>query len=320
MSTFCRFCSVVSKRSSGLEFIVDKDSNTGLPFACTREHLPPTPKRLRELADHLRNIFGNTVPGVVIFERRRSHLPDSELLPLSDHEKKHAACWWSPLIVDLKAFKAPGVSAGMVTLNSQLNNEIVAVAQKYVGYFHGREVIADPSVWSFRMRVGGKWREPTVVRDDCVFCRNMTDDDVRKRIIYFQLSWEIEVCRANQTLPGYPHRMDYPILEPGKWHEAVERWYQEFKERDSRLPVLSYRFDLLPLRIQRKICIEWNHVWLRWLEKQPELAVFLTRDYGFTHSASDEQHVRERVAEDIDTVLDLANEIQSGGEAPESPP
>lgn len=297
---FCRFCTEALRRSPSLEIVVGRDANTGLPYACTRDHLDPmVPGRLEKLAAHLRNIFADTVPGVVIYERRKSHDPGSELYPLSDYEKTHAVAWWSPLRVP---HNVPGISAGMSLLPPQFNNEIVDVVQRYVGYFHGKEVVIENTFGAIRATLGKKaWREPHVVRDDCEFCQKMTDESVRKRIMAFQYAMDLEVTRNNNLLPGYPDRRDFPVFDPGAWFEAVDKWYEKFKQRDDRRPLLAYPLHELPLRIQRKICIEWNHIWKRWIDKKPELRVFL----------SDYEDDGALVRGELDSVLDLIDEIQS---------
>lgn len=147
------------------------------------------------------------------------------------------------------------------------------------------------------------WKEPVVLADDCEFCKRLTDESAESRVAGFQHQIDIEVLRVKTGFyhtwleecgPDVVEFLERDIeLETedegsatvrvacGRENSAANRRAfirtEQDKPRLTRsganrpdgwmqkaLPMVD-----LPLRLKRKMCIEWNHVYVEYLEQNP---------------------------------------------------
>ncbi len=147
----------------------------------------------------------------------------------------------------------PGLANGDKRLISQeLADEVALIAQKYTGYFYGHPTRAaqyqTPEAGKVFVEYGKKWDEPLVFPDNCEFCeKTLSDERVIARVDGFQAAIDHEV-------------------EHGRGRE-------------------SFPLNELPLYLKRRMCIEWNHAFKRFLEAKP----FLFYDF-------ETREVKEKVA------------------------
>ena len=173
-------------------------------------------------------------------------------------------------------------------------DEHTLIAQKYAGHFIGHPYRAAQqrtgpgAIVVDRARA---WREPAVVADDCRFCVRLTDEEAVRRVAGFQHAIDIEVLRscaaaytewlaAGEDVPETEEvQMGDRLVRRGVLNNPVNRRYfiETHPERfeTSALPVVR-----LPLRLKRKLCIEWNHLYLEWLNHNPDIDYdFETREF-----------------------------------------
>src|SRR5262249_3716414 len=127
------------------------------------------------------------------------------------------------------------------------------------------------------------WREPAVVADGCTFCLRLTDADAVRRIDGYQHAIDIEVMRARAD--SYAEWLATTADEVVDFEEGsvagvnVRRGIKARQEKQQRfIATHGEKFEVpsiglldLPLRLKRKICIEWNHIYRDWLLEQPEV-------------------------------------------------
>lgn len=170
----------------------------------------------------------------------------------------------------------------VVELPQTLADEHTLIAQRYAGYFVGHPYRAA------QQRVGPDaisvdtakaWKEPSVTADDCVFCRRLTDDDAVRRVAGYQHAIDIEVLR--------PHALAYAT-----WLGSSTRLSEAPNDGDEKprglnasaadrrafiqthcdiLQIQPYPMVNLPLRLKRKLCIEWNHMYRDWMRGHPDI-------------------------------------------------
>lgn len=165
-----------------------------------------------------------------------------------------------------------------------LADQHTLIAQRYAGYFPGHPFRQVQMTQIIDMDTRRKWREPQVVADDCIFCQRMTDEDVVRRMEGYQHQIDIECTRGRVglfnlwALKKYGREEDSPkpgfAPRPGlAWPSTPERlrafvedtgssWGDE-PSKPRPMPMVD-----LPLRLKRKLCIEWNHLYLDWMEKE----------------------------------------------------
>ncbi len=157
------------------------------------------------------------------------------------------------------------------------------VAQRYAGFFLGHPFRAA------QQRIGPEaiqidwntpWREPAVVSDDCVFCGRLSDDEAVRRVAGYQHAIDIEVLRPQAlayaewlgsdaaiteevNIGGYVTRRGVSA-NPQNRRRFIEQHAGRFKERPISM------IDL-PLRLKRKLCIEWNHLYRDWMIAEPDV-------------------------------------------------
>ncbi len=148
------------------------------------------------------------------------------------------------------------------------------------------------------------WTEPNPVQDDCVFCVRLTDEEAERRVFGFQAAIDKEVLGRkwaylnewvaaadesilpNVILKDVPTSIEYP---DGSVKEIYQRnisaMASDFANRRRFIELHQYEprqtkggsprpngwhtkaasIVSLPLRIKRKMCIDWNHVYTRWM-------------------------------------------------------
>jgi hypothetical protein len=186
-----------------------------------------------------------------------------------------------------------------VTVPQAVIDEHSLVAQVYAGYLVGHPVraarytvpIATPGAVDIDWK--SPWKEPNPVQDDCAFCLRLTDDEAVRRVAGFQAAIDKEVLGTkykhlsewatergldstdhavrrqfiaeNQYVPRPEHISDYGTPRPA----APNGW------KTKAAPIVD-----LPLRLKRKLCIDWNHVYMRWLASMDNLHYdFETREF-----------------------------------------
>ncbi len=179
----------------------------------------------------------------------------------------------------------------IVEFPQTLADEHTLIAQRYAGYFVGHPYRAaqqrvGPD--AIKVETNKAWKEPTVAADDCIFCARLTDDDSVRRIAGYQHAIDIEVLRphalAYATWLGSGARVDEArVLSGGKPRavstSAADRRAFIETHRDI-LQIQPYPMVDLPLRLKRKLCIEWNHVYRDWLLDHPDVEYDAeTRDF-----------------------------------------
>lgn len=179
-------------------------------------------------------------------------------------------------------------------LPQTLADEHTLIAQKYAGYFVGHPYrAAQQRVGPGAVQVDAKrdWREPNVVADGCAFCARLTDEEAARRVAGYQHAIDIEVLR--------PHSLAYAEwLSTGGEAVDVEevnlggllRVRGVSASAANRRKFLSTHADALavrpfpmmelPLRLKRKLCIEWNHLYRDWLRDHPDVSYdFESREF-----------------------------------------
>lgn len=163
-------------------------------------------------------------------------------------------------------------------------DEHTLIAQKYAGYLVGHPYRQKQQSTIITVDKTRRWREPAVVADDCIFCVRLTDEDAVRRVAGYQFRIDVEVLAskwvyyAKWVTEGGP---DVP--EPGadmRHNQANYRRFCElFQGMSTDSPATQWRAALhregwktrplplvnLPLRIKRKLCIEWNHLYTSWM-------------------------------------------------------
>lgn len=165
------------------------------------------------------------------------------------------------------------------------------IAQKYAGWFFGFGYqYLQSGTGPQAVTKTGPWKEPVVVRDECEFCTRMSDEDVIRRVNGFQHQIDIEVLRAYddrytswlvQRVDEVPETVEITVTEKlvvskgvtssAKNRRAfIERYVDPLVLREktgmTALPLVR-----LPLRLKRKLCIEWNHLYRDFLKENPNV-------------------------------------------------
>ncbi len=179
-------------------------------------------------------------------------------------------------------------------LPQQLADDHTLIAQRYAGYFIGHSFrAAQQRVGPGAIQIDERtpWREPAIIADDCPFCAHLSDEDVVRRVAGYQHAIDIEVLRPHslayaEWLSCGDGVVDAEEINIGglirrRGISASPRNRRLFLERNAAnlavrpLPVID-----LPLRLKRKLCIEWNHLYCVWLEQHPDVTYdFETREF-----------------------------------------
>jgi hypothetical protein len=169
-----------------------------------------------------------------------------------------------------------------IPLPQSLADQHTLIAQKYAGHFVGhpyRAAQQRTGPGAIQVDYARTWKEPAVVADDCVFCARLTDEDVVRRVAGYQHAIDIEVLRsraasfADWLASCSP---DIPEIEEVAIGETVVRRgvMNSARNRRAYIAARPHEFDTtslsmveLPLRLKRKLCIEWNHLYRDWLNE-----------------------------------------------------
>ena len=157
-------------------------------------------------------------------------------------------------------------------------------AQYFAGFFFGHPFRQDQQRHertAFHVSPQ-RWREPVVVADDCVLCQLLTDESAERRVAGFQWQLDIEATRTKgRHYSDWVRSGDPRVPEPQEevWHHSaanLRRFVELFQNEP--LPANGYREARphgwltrplpivdLPLRLKRKLCIQWNHILLGWM-------------------------------------------------------
>jgi hypothetical protein len=179
----------------------------------------------------------------------------------------------------------------IVEFPQSLADEHTLVAQRYAGYFVGHPYrAAQQRVGPDAIRVDAskEWKEPLVTADDCEFCRRLTDEDAIRRVAGYQHAIDIEVLRphalAYATWLGSTARHEDLRSSGGDKPRGLSTSASDrraFIETHSEiLQIQPYPMIELPLRLKRKLCIEWNHLYRDWMRENPGIRYDAdTRDF-----------------------------------------
>ena len=159
------------------------------------------------------------------------------------------------------------------------------------------------------IHINKKWKEPVVISDDCPFCERLTDEEAERRVAGFQHQIDIEVLRSKNRhyqrwlLSGSPDIIEWEeVVEKIAVHPESTTFPREYieerriiaktnsqanrrrfcelfqdeprvtgggDERPNGWKVKPLPMIALPLRLKRKLCIEWNHVYRDYLAENP---------------------------------------------------
>ncbi len=178
-------------------------------------------------------------------------------------------------------------------------DEHTLIAQKYAGCLVGHPYRQKQQSPVITVDMARRWREPGVVADDCIFCVRLTDEDAVRRVAGYQYRIDVEVLRGK-----WPHyakwcsAMGPDVPEPHADMRNNPANYRRFCElfqdahtvsppnawRDTTITRDGWKtrpFPMvnLPLRIKRKLCIEWNHLYLSWMAEEGIEYDFLKREF-----------------------------------------
>ena len=172
-----------------------------------------------------------------------------------------------------------------VPLPQSLADEHTLIAQKYAGYFVGHPYRAGQQrtgPGAIQVDRSKPWREPSVVADACDFCGKLSDEEAARRVAGYQHAIDIEVLRAraasfadwlstaNEDVPEIEEAVVAgETVRRGVTNSAANR--RKFLETHNKeFDVTALSMIELPLRLKRKLCIEWNHLYRDWLGEHPD--------------------------------------------------
>ncbi len=173
------------------------------------------------------------------------------------------------------------------------------LAQKYAGYLVGHPYQNTQQRTEVTVDWAHSWREPSIVADDCIFCQRLTDEEAERRIAGFQFQINTEVLRSKRAYFKHWCRDSLSdVPEPGKYELSqanVQRFCELFQDRPTeKRPdgwfTRPFPLITLPMRLKRKLCIEWNHLYLAWMK---ENAIWY--DFGeheFYHEVDEETQAK----------------------------
>lgn len=175
------------------------------------------------------------------------------------------------------------------------------VAQRYAGYLVGHPYRNRQQSLSVTVDRQHVWKEPAIVADDCIFCVRLTDAEAVERVLGFQFAVDKEATHMKRIyLNAWVAAASPDVPEPQipngsrrnlrKFCELFADMVTEKRPNGWKLRPLP--FCTLPLRLQRKLCIEWNHLYLEWMQENDLQYDF--EKHEFWHEVPAEELVRER--------------------------
>jgi hypothetical protein len=183
------------------------------------------------------------------------------------------------------------------TLGQEFADKHTLVAQRYAGYLIGHPYRhKQQTVGPTAITVEAKpWREPAITRDDCEFCKRLTDEEVTRKVAGYQHEIDIETLRMyGQAYSQWlMHETDEVPETEGVVIQVVDPDTGLVEERQfdrglgdkaaNRRRFIELHIDTspdlvtalpmvdLPLRIKRKMCIEWAHLYRDYLKENPDV-------------------------------------------------
>lgn len=170
-----------------------------------------------------------------------------------------------------------------ITPPQEVRDEHALVAQTYAGFLVGHPVRAarytTPLPGSVNIDKTRPWVEPNPMPDDCIFCQRLTDDEAVRRVAGFQAAIDKEVLgrkwsHFSRWAQEHGHTVATPSNAPANhplWRAFIEEQQYVPRQTQSGVPrphgweTKAASIVSLPLRIKRKMCIDWNHVYTRWM-------------------------------------------------------
>ena len=166
----------------------------------------------------------------------------------------------------------------------ELTDAHTMIAQRYAGYLVGHPYRNPQQTTTIKIDRRRRWKEPAIATDDCLFCVRLTDDEAERRVDGYQYQIDIEATRFlnvyfREWIESRPSDLPEPsFAEGGEWDnkksQANVRRFCELFQNGSDAPgghtawhTRPIPFYTLPLRIKRKLCIEWNHLYLPWMKE-----------------------------------------------------
>lgn len=188
-------------------------------------------------------------------------------------------------------------------------DEHAMVAQTYAGFLVGHPVRAarytTPLPGSVDIDFTRAFVEPNPMQDDCIFCQRLTDADAERRVFGFQAAIDKEVLARKwkylsewvtfspaEDIPTFiEHDAVIDLEQPdGSVKQVRQRNIsamtmdfanrRKFVEQNQYVPrparpngwaTKAAPIVSLPLRIKRKMCVDFNHVYTRWMATDPSI-------------------------------------------------
>jgi hypothetical protein len=181
----------------------------------------------------------------------------------------------------------------------EVADEHTLIAQRYAGYFVGHPYRAEQQGTTITIDRTREWREPSAVRCDCELCVRLTDAEAIRRVAGYQWQLDIESTRTKgRHYAVWMESGDPRIPEPADhiWShsQANLRMFVELFQSEPRegrehpygrkAQPLGWRLRPLPmvdlpLRLKRKLCVEWNHALRSWMIRDMVFYDFEQREF-----------------------------------------
>lgn len=148
------------------------------------------------------------------------------------------------------------------------------VAQRYAGYFVGHSYRNQQQSTIVTVDRQHVWKEPAIVADECIFCVRLTDEEAKDRVLGFQFAIDKEAThQKSMHLYTWVHSRSPDVPEPhipSGSRRNLRKFCELFadvatEKRPNGWKMRPFPFCTLPLRLQRKLCVEWNHIYLVWM-------------------------------------------------------
>lgn len=171
-----------------------------------------------------------------------------------------------------------------VSVPQEVVDEHALVAQRYAGYLVGHPIRAERYTTPLRGSVTvdrtRAWVEPNPMQDDCLFCQRLTDDEAVRRVAGFQAAIDKEVLGTKwrhlnawameRGLDPNSHAVRRQFIEENQNvpRDTVSGYGNNRKPRPTGWLTKAAPLVSMPLRIKRKLCIDWNHVYTAWMKAE----------------------------------------------------
>lgn len=178
----------------------------------------------------------------------------------------------------------PSVSAHRIKVYvpQRISDQHTLAAQAMAGFLVGHPYRHYQQSATILVDESKAWREPVVLRDKCLFCERMTDESVKQRIMGYQAAIDKEsispvgsmyqewLTECGPTVIDV-NEMDTPDGKVRRGNQMSMRNRRAFlAENASWIAQQPFPMFELPMRLQRKLCIQWNHIYTDWMAESPE--------------------------------------------------